>query len=269
MRNFILFFFVFYCLKADAQSIRNTQTGLFGRTGSYSAHADASNFQSNQASLAAMQQFSASLSSEKRFFLKELIHYRLTAALPTSGGNFGISLNHLGGNIYSELFSAISYARRMGKVDFGVQFNHFLSKTNGYGNESAVNFELGFIYHFTEQIHAGAHIYNPTCIRTEVKSRSLPVIYSAGIGYDVSENFFAGCIIQKESFQPVSIDVAVKYVFEKKLFARLGLETATSSFSFGTGIVLNAFRFELLTSLHPQLGITPALLFVYHPIIKK
>ena len=157
-----------------------------------------------------------------------------------------------------------------GKIDLGIQFNHFLAKNGLYGNVSSVNFDLGFIIHITEQISAGGHIYNPLAIiNTESKSLQLPCVYSAGIGYDASENFFAGCIIEKEIYQPLSIDVAVKYVFAKSLFARLGLRSGTSAFSFGTGIIFNAFRLELLASMHPQLGVSPAFMIIYHPITKK
>ncbi|MGZ5189919.1 MAG: hypothetical protein ACXWCZ_02805 [Flavisolibacter sp.] len=270
MKNLLLFIFVFYCLRPDAQSIRNTQTGLFARTESYSSHPDAATFQGNQASIAGIKQFSTSLGTEKRFLLNEISYYRLTAVLPSSGGNFAFASNYFGTTVYSEIFSSISYARKMGKIDFGVQFNHFLTKTIGYDSRSTVNFELGFIYHLTEQIHAGGHIYNPIGIKkSDFKSIQLPVIFSAGIGYDVSQNFFAGFIIEKENFQPVSINVAVKYVFAKSLFARLGVKSGTSVFSFGTGVQFQAFRFELLTSIHPQLGITPALMIVYNPIVKK
>ncbi|MGZ8537613.1 MAG: hypothetical protein ACXWV9_05075 [Flavisolibacter sp.] len=270
MKNLLLFFCVFYCLRPDAQSIRNTQTGLFARTDSYSSHADAATFQGNPASIAGIKKLSTSLGSEKRFLLNEISNYRLTAVLPSSGGNFAIALNYFGAVVYSEIFSSISYARRIGKIDFGAQFNHFLAKTSGYNSSSTVNFEFGFIYHLTEQIHAGAHIYNPIGIKkSELRLIELPVIFSAGIGYEVSEIFFAGFIIEKENFQPLSIDVAVKYVFAKSLFARLGLRSGTSALSFGTGVQFQAFRFELLTSIHPQLGITPALMIVYNPIVKK
>ena len=36
-----------------------------------------------------------------------------------------------------------------------------VSRIAGYGNSSAINFEIGTVFHLTDKLHAGVHAYNP------------------------------------------------------------------------------------------------------------
>ena len=138
-------------------------------------------------------------------------------------------------------------------------------KIAGYGNASAVNFEAGGILHVTDQFQTGVHIYNPTRASIGKSSEEkLPFIYSFGLGYDASENFFIGAEIQKEEGQPVNVIAGLQYAFDKKLFVRAGISSATSGFYLGAGFLWTGFRIDLAVSLHPSLGATPGMLLVYN-----
>jgi len=62
----------------------------------------------------------------------------------------------------------------------------------------------------------------------------------------------------------VNVNIGLQYSFDKKLFARAGISTATSSFYLGLGFVLNGFRIDVTASLHPSLGVTPGMLLIYN-----
>lgn len=249
---------------------RSPVAGRFMQLNSYSSIlADASSFRGNQASLAGTKKFSAAFYGERRFMLKDIGSYQASFVLPTSTGNFGFAGSYFGGSFYNEMQTGLAFAKKLGKIDAGVQFNYYQFKTSGYDGASFINFEGGFILHISEQLRTGVHIYNPVGIKSNKDSdEKLPVVYSAGLGYDASESFFVGATIEKTENLPVAVNAGLQYAFDKKLFARAGISSGTSSFYFGAGVWLNHIRIDLNASVHPQLGITPGLMIVYNPTVK-
>lgn len=269
-RNFFCFLLCFIFTGSDAQTIHIPVTAVYTQLNTYSAiTVDAFSFPANQAALAAIQNFSAGVYGEKRFLMQDLAFYQAAFALPTSSGNFGILANYFGNTVYNESAFGLAYARRMGKIDAGVQFNYFMMKANNYGAASSINFEGGAIFHVTDRFQTGIHIYNPTGVKIGKNGEEkLPVIYSAGVGYDVSEIFFIGAEAEKAESRPLNIKAGIQYSFHEKLFCQTGVTTATSSFYFGFGVLLNEIRIDVTASLHPNLGITPGLLLIYNSVNK-
>ena len=91
-----------------------------------------------------MKNASAGVYGERRFMLDELSLYQLAIAVPTNSGNFGVKAGYFGFSDYNESQMGLAYARKLGsKVDIGVQFNYNGIQVSGYGNSSAINFEIG------------------------------------------------------------------------------------------------------------------------------
>jgi len=249
-----------------SQTLLSPVSGIYAKTNSYSSvYNDAFSFTGNQAALASSKTLSLGFYGERRFMLADLSSYNLAFALPSSGGNFGLRANYFGGSSFNQSGLGLAYARSIGKVDVGAQFNYYQLKVEGYGNASAVNFEAGAIFHVSDQFQTGIHIYNPT--RSSVGKtgeEKLPVVYSFGLGYDASEKFFIGAEIEKIEDQPVNVNAGLQYSFDKKLFAKAGISSATSTFYLGAGFLWNGLRIDVSASLHPSLGITPGVLLVYN-----
>lgn len=224
---------------------------------------DAFSFANNQAALAGTRYFSMGVFGEKRFMLRELGVYKMALALPTTSGNFGIKADYFGSTAFNESQLGFAYGRNLGKLDVGVQFNYYMVRALSYGTASSVNFEGGAILHVTDQFETGVHIYNPT--KADIGKNTgekLPLIYSAGFGYDASDKLFIGTEIEKTENLPINVNAGLQYSFEK-FFARTGISSATSSFYFGLGFLTNGFRIDATVALHPNLGITPGIMLVY------
>ena len=100
-----------------------------------------------------MKNASAGVYGERRFLLNELSLYQLAIAVPTKSGNFGIKAGYFGFSDYNESQMGLAYARKLGsKVDIGVQFNYNGIQISGYGNSSAINFEIGTVLHLTDKL---------------------------------------------------------------------------------------------------------------------
>jgi len=196
--------------------------------------------------------------------------YNATVAIPTHSGNFGFNAGYYGFADFNETQLGLAYARSLGsKIDVGVQFNYYAVRVAGYGNVSAVNFEIGTILHLTDKLNGGVHAYNPVGGKLgENKEEKLASLYSAGLGYEASEKFFISIETEKEENKPVNIKAGLQYKFLPQLLARAGISAATSSMYMGIGFRVRSIRLDATANYHPQLGITPGLLLLFSPIPK-
>src|SRR5207302_871371 len=141
-------------------------------------------------------------------------------------------------------------------------YNHI--RIAGYGNASAINFEVGSIIHLTEKMHAGFHVYNPVGGKLGKNSdEKIAAVYTTGIGYEASEKFFISTELKKEENQAVTINVALHYAFIKQFFIRGGIASGSDNSFAGVGIKWKNFRTDISATYHRLLGFTPSLLLIF------
>ena len=247
-----------------AQALRQPVSAKYPGSGAYSkTNCDVFSYISNQAALTKITNNTVGVYSERRFLLKEISLTEVSSAFASKYGNFGVNLKYSGFKNFNEGQIGLAYARSLGsKVDVGIQFNYYGYKVPGYLSDHTVYFESGAIFHLTENLNAGIHLYNPVGGRLPSTNEKLPSVYTMGLGYDVSDKFFMSAEIVKEEKLPVDIDAGVQYNFIKKLFIRVGISSATSIYYAGVGVNWNIFRLDISVSYHPQLGPSPGLLLI-------
>lgn len=262
-----LLFTVLLGIGTTAQTLRRPVAAAYTGLGAYSInHMDVFSFSANQASLAQLKNPSAAVYGERRFMLSELNSYTAAIGLPTRSGNFGLKANYFGFSDYNETQLGLAYARKLGnKVDVGAQFNYNgISISSGYGNSSAVSFEIGTVLHISERLHAGIHANNPAGGKFGKNGgEELSSVYTLGMGYDASEKFYVSAEIVKEEDRPVNVNAGLQYKFIPQLMARAGMSSGTSSAWLGLGLTIRSFRLDVTTNYHPQLGVTPGLLLLF------
>lgn len=262
-----LLFLLIGCSSLKAQTLRRPLAAPYITLGAYSLnHVDVFSFTSNQASLAQLKSSSVGLYGERRFLLNELNNYTATIGLTTKTGNFGVKANYSGFSDYNETQLGVAYARKLGNnLDVGAQFNYNGIQIAGYGNASAISFEVGTIFHISEKLHAGIHANNPVGGKFgKEQQEKLSAVYSFGLGYDASSKFFISAEIEKEEDQPINVNAGFQYKFIPQLLVRAGMSSATSSAWLGVGVTLKSVRFDITSSYHSQLGLTPGLLFIFN-----
>jgi hypothetical protein len=232
--------------------------------GAYSREqADVFSFTGNQAALASVAKAGVGVYGERRFMLAENSAYALAAAFPTSLGNFGVQVNYAGFSDFNENKAGIAYARSLGKLDIGVQFNYYGYRIPSYGNASAINFEAGLIMHFSDRFSGGIHVYNPVGGDLgKAGEEKLASAYKFGLGYDATENFYISTEIIKEESRDVSVTGGFQYHFKKMFHLRAGFVSDTGSGFAGAGISWKSMRLDISGSFHPQLGISPGILLM-------
>jgi hypothetical protein len=272
VNKWLLVFLLLIAINSDSQTLRRPVAAGYTGFGAYSLnHVDVFSFTSNQASLAQLKNISAGVYGERRFLLSELNNYTAVTGIPTASGNFGVKVNYSGFSDYNEMQLGLAYGRKLGKkVDIGAQFNYQGIRIAGYGNASAISFELGTILHVTDRLHAGIHVNNPVGGKFgKDQQEKLSSVYSFGLGYDASEKFLVSAEIEKEEDQPVNVNAGMQYKFLPQLLARMGISSATSTGWLGLGLTLKSFRIDVTAAYHPQLGITPGILFLFNFNSKK
>lgn len=254
------------CNSLCAQTVRTPSAMRYTGIGTYSRQfVDAFSFTGNQASLCNIQTLQAGVYTERKFMLKELNLVSGAIAIPMHNSGAGLSINRFGSDNYSEMQAGLAYGKKLGnKVDIGVQFNYNSVTIAGYSNASALSVEIGSIWHFTDRLHGGVHLYNPSGSKYgKTTSQKIPSVFKMGLGYEDGKHFFAGAEIAKEEGQPVNVNAGIHYAFHKQFFMRFGIATGANNSFAGVGLKWGAYRMDLSMSYHPQLGFTPGLLLIF------
>lgn len=262
---YLLYFFLFTIRLCDGQSVRKPASASYIGMGAYSKnHSDVFSITSNQAALAQMENSSVGFFGENRFLLAETNMYSAIMAVPTKEGNFAFQADYFGYKNYNESQIGLAYARNVGtKLDLGIKFNYYSFRIPGFESPSAVNFEIGVICRFTGKLNGGIHIYNPVGGKlSKTVDDKLSSIYSFGIGYEASENFFVSAEIVKQEDLPVNVNAGVQYNFAKQFFARFGIASQNESPYAGAGVSWKNFRLDISASYHPQLGFSQGLMLI-------
>ena len=266
MKLFTFFTALLVSQFAFTQVIREPLSVKYAALGAYSKNfSDVFSGTANQASLAGLKTPSFAVFGERRFMLNELNNYSAIVAMPlASTGTVALQGDYFGSSDYNESQVGLVYARKItSKIDAGAKFNYHSVNVLGYGSSSAINFELGTIFHLTDRLHAGIHLYNPTS-STLSKSggEKLASIYKFGFGYEASDNVFLSTEIVKQQDKDIGVNTGLQYNIHEKVFLRAGISTLSSNSYAGLGLRLNFGRIDINAAYHPQLGFTPGLLLI-------
>ncbi len=260
------------CTSITAQLLRYSVALPYAGLSAYSTQQnDPLSFTSNQAALAQTDKAGIAIYGERRFLLAAVSAYTMAAAVPTKMGNFGVQINYAGFKNFNENKIGLAYAKSLGsKIDVGIQFNYYGYRIPTYGNASSVNFEAGVLFHFTDKLNAGFHVYNPVGGKLgKDGDEKLASAYKFGIGYDASENFFVSSQIIKEEDKPVNVMAGIQYHFAHQFFVRAGFMSESSTAFAGAGIGWKNLRLDVAGSYHPQLGFSPGILLIVNFENKK
>lgn len=251
------------CLRG--QVVRQRLNINYATAGAYSKKfSDIFSAASNPAALAGLKAGSVGLYGERRFMLKELSRFSTLVAVPTASGTIGLQVDYFGSSFFTQSEIGIMYARKLsGAIDVGGKFNYHRVQIAGYGNISAVNFEGGAIFHLSENVHTGIHVYNPgNSTLGKTASEKLASVYALGLGYEVSDKLFIGGEIIKPEDVNIGVKATLQYHLEKMFFIRTGLSTINNNSFASAGLNTGFGRIDLNISYHPQLGFTPGILLL-------
>lgn len=256
----VILIFIGVSLKAGGEvyPIGARQAGM-GRTSV--AITDLWNIQNNQAGIALLDKISVGIYYESRFLVNELSMKSVAVAVPSKIGVLGLSFNHFGYSLYSDMKIGLAYARSFGQYfRIGLQLD-YLKTTLGedYGTKSNITFELGIQSDVTESLTIGAYVYNPIQVKlADYNNEKIPAVFRLGVGWKISKNFFATIEAEKNTvINPIILRGGLEYSIKEKFFLRAGFTTMQEIFSMGFGINIKFLRFDISAVMHQSLGFSP------------
>lgn len=264
MKKGIVSLWLIFALSGYCQTRDRLSSPAVGQ-GAYSLHhLDAFSFTCNEACLASQKNMAIGIFGERRFLLDALNYYTIALVIPTSKGNFGLEADYFGFKNYNESQLGIGYGKSLGsKVSVGIRFNYYMVKVPGYISATSMNYEAGAMFHLSEKLHAGIHVYNPVGGKLGKSGEKLASIYKFGMGFEPSDKFFISTEIIKVELKPVNVLAVIDYNFKKRLFVKLGI-SSENTIAFATaGISFKDLRIDVSGSYHPVLGISPGLSLSY------
>lgn len=237
---------------------------LLSMAGYTPGFADAFSQGSNASILASLRKRTAGIYAEQRFMIAEWKTAIAAAALPTRPGNFGCLLYYSGTENYAAIQTSLAYARNFGsRVDAGLQFHYNHATTPGYASSGGLGYSVSVLFHLNDKFSCGIHFSSqPEEGLPDKAVNKLPDKFGFGLGYKISELVFLTTEIIKEKNAPVNFNAGLHYAFHEKIFFRVAITSATSSWQLGAGIRWKQCRLLIMASVHPVLGATPGLLLM-------
>lgn len=219
----------------------------------------------NQAALAEFPALTAGAYTERRFMLKALSSYALALAVPVPPGAFGLTIVHFGSSVFHQQKLGLAYGRSLGdKVSIGLQADYLAVSMQQYGHAGTLTFEAGCLLHISPQLHAGFHVFNPPGRQLDKSgNEDIPVVYTAGAGYEVSADFLLSAEVIRQTARAFTTRLMSEYRVMSRLSLQLGLSTDPQLSGGGLSFSWEGLRIQLYGNYHPQLGITPATAIVW------
>jgi hypothetical protein len=215
-----------------------------------------------QAALAYVPSVTAGVTTEQRFLLKALSSHTAALAMPGLGGGLSLIMQQSGYHAYRQRGIGFGYGRTLGhRCGIGIQIDHLSKTIPQYMSASTLTFELSCILHLTSQLHAAIHAFNPA--HRKLYGELLPVVYTVGMGYEVSPDFLCSIAVKQENDAAPFTKFMCDYRPVAAFSLQLGLSTEPQFSTLGMGVYLNRLYISCTAHYHPQLGITPQIALVW------
>lgn len=243
-----------------AGDIRVTGSRASGMGGVSVAITDLWSLQNNPAGTAWLGGFTAGISFDNRFLLKETCNAVAGLAWPIKAGTFGIGISRYGSALYNETKVGLSFARKFGKhFSAGVIIDYQrVGLTELYGSRNLFSFEVGLLYRSGGNLTIGLHLVNPIPVTILAETgEKLPTALRIGISHQFSPVLLAGIEVEKDLCNKPIIRAGGEYRFIKPATVRIGMSTNPMLFNFGFGIQLGGLQIDIATEYHLVLGFSP------------
>lgn len=262
MKQLLLLSFlcVFFSVQSQVYPQIGSRSSAIGGTGL--TFNDVWSVYNNPGAFGALEKTTVGAAYENRFLLKELSSQALAVGYHTqNSGNFGIQFQQFGFSLYREFQAGLTYGRKLYKGFYGgVSVNfHRIQLAENYGAKSTASAGLGIMYQLNDEIKFAARVQNLSrTALAEFEDERLPTVFSIGASYTFSEKVLWTLEAEKTVIHPVNVKSGLEIHPHEVLYLRLGVNSYPFQSAFGVGLAFSNFQFDLSTTWHNSLGISPA-----------
>ena len=218
----------------------------------------------NQAGLANIEGFVASVNAIQRFSLSDLNRFSGGLAFPFAKGALGLSVVNVGNDALREQNVGVFYARKLHKyLSISAQFNWLSYSIDGFGNTNNYTVEIGAQSEINKYLSLGVHIYSPGELEF-TENQPIPSVFESGIAYRPNPKLEMYASIRKVIEQSVEVIFGLDYIIHERLALQAGGNTTLSEFTGGLQVKANdSFTLLFGVAYHNTLGRSPGMGFQY------
>lgn len=219
----------------------------------------------NQGAAASQKVFKAGIFMENQFLLSDMNRISLGLFLPLYKGGLCASIEHFGGDAYSEMKAGLGYAIRLGEyLSAGLQLDYMrLYIGEGHGSYQAISFEGGLLATISKSITLGVHCFNPIATHWSESNERIPLIFKAGLSVKANASILINAEVVKSNLNKATFMAGFEYRFHEKFFIRTGITSGPARYTFGAGFRSRRLIIDIASSVHSYLGYSPQLSFTY------
>ncbi len=216
----------------------------------------------NPGTFGALEQSAIGINYQNRYLLKELSTQSLAFGYHTEkNGNFGVQFQQYGFTLYREMQGGITYGAKLFDGFYGgVALNfHRIQLAENYGSLNTASASLGIFYQATDLLHFGMRVQNLSRTKlADFEDERLPTRFGIGVTYIFSEKVFWILEAEKTVIHPINIMSGLEVHPHDILYLRLGVNSYPFQSAFGFGLQFDKLQFDMSTTWHSNLGISPS-----------
>ncbi len=223
----------------------------------------------NQSGIANLNKPSVGIYYEPRFFMSDISSKCVAGFIPIKHIVVGASYEHFGYEMYNRQKIGLVIAKGFGEhLSFGLQLDYISTNIgNNYGSSNAITFEAGIQSTLNKTIKVGAWVYNPiNSFLSKQNKERLVTIIRVGISWKLSDDILLVMETEKNTrIHQLIIKTGFEYNISEQYFFRAGFSTHKEIFSFGIGIIIKKFSFNMSSIMHESMGFYPQTSLVFSP----
>lgn len=199
-------------------------------------YSDPFSIYNNPAGMAGLASASVFASYENRFLVEDMQVLGAGVLVPVRNFAGGAGFYRFGGKLYSEQMISLKAAHKIGFIAFGAGVNYVQYNIESIGTRGVVVADLGGIAAISDQVKAGAHVYNLTQTKLIKQSgERVPTVMKLGLSYQPVTN----CTLSMETLKDVDyaadFRAGIEYYVIPQLALRTGFSTSPFIPGFGCG----------------------------------
>lgn len=217
-------------------------------------------FHNNPGALGAVESFSAGLSYENRFLLKELQSQGLAVAVPLKVGVISAGGHFYGYNQYRSTKVGIGYSLKLAEKLFaGVQLNYQgLRLSSNYGSKNSMTAEAGIYAKITDKWNLGLSAFNIGRAKLSTfEDDRFSTVLRLGSSYNFSKKLMLAIEAEKDLDYRMRFKSGLEYQVINNFYVRGGFGTAPVEATFGLGYHFKQIHLDLGSAYDQNLGWSP------------
>ena len=254
---------IWVCGSVSAQPAHIRTENAYITAGAYSRDfLDAFSFKGNTACLASIKSTMIGLLAERKWMLKELDSYSISASFAAGGGGMGINLQRSGDEYYLEQSVLFGYGKSLGRAELGAEFMYQESRSPGYGATGFGSAGAALRYAVSDHLIAGWELILPAFgTAGKIYPEKGSPIFRMGFGYQSGRYLLLALQMEKESGLPLSVRGSVDYNYLDQFFFSFGINGPAGSVFFKSGWRKNQISILTYVVYETVLGFSPGLVF--------